>query len=342
MAKSKIPVEAQAYAICTAFQQLNTQKEWVRIDEHDLRTLKMWLPDPDILSYEKLMDFGCIIRDSLLSAEPSLAKAEAIVLQTQYEDSSTYRIKISTIVRIANPPSFEEPYDEMGFPFVDLIVSSSPDVIMRSYTMRIATGKILTDDNRLVSRSVGCNDADTCRFCAAPIALRGFDGTLSQNYSSRLETIFNQMPVHLNLKWKDYPDKEDTVCTPILSALQEEIERCLSTPNKCSFFISGFLPGEHFYSVGLNAKNNAAIFTTMKLNYDPSIPFVNAPTKVESIAPKVGKKGISKTTLCITFDNNWAVEVRLINSTGKVSPSAFAYIFSVTKTPPLWGIDYEL
>ena len=341
MAKSKVPVEAQTYAICVAFLQLNEKYERVTITEHELQALQMWIPASDVITYEKLMNFGCYIRDELLSSDKTLARAKKIFLHPQFENSSTYRISISVTTELGTPLSSGLPAFEMEMPCLNIIISSEPKNAARPITMRIATGKMLSDEGRLIACSVGCSDEDTYKFVPNPITLRGFRGSMSQKYDDQLEAVFKIMYENQSFKWKELPDKEDIICAPILNALKEEIEFQFADSDKCSFFISDFLPVGNAYVVGLNSKNTEALITKIELFYDYS-PFANAPTKIISILPKKGKHGPSKTTLSIIFDHNWEVEVTLINSTGKVFPSAFAYTFKLVKTPVFMGISWEL
>lgn len=341
MAKSKVPVEAQAYAICVAFLQLNEEYERVSIAEHELKALEMWVPDSDVISYEKLMNFGCYIRGELLNSDKMLARAKNIFLYPQFENSSTYRISISVTTELGTPSLSGLPALEMEMPCLDIIISSEPKNAARPITMRIATGKMLSDEGRLIARSVGCSDEDTYKFVANPITLRGFRGTMTQNYDDKLESMFDLMKKNQNYKWKNLPDKEDLICTPILDILKEEIEFQLSDSDKCASFVTNFFPTANAYIVGLNSKNTEALFTKIELFYEYS-PYANVPTKIISIHPKEGKQGPSKTTLSIVFDNNWEVEVTLINSTGKIFPSAFAYTFKLVKTPVFIGITWQL
>ncbi len=342
MAKSKVPVEAQTYAICVAFLQLNEKygTTLVHIAMNELRKLEMWIPDSDVISYDKLMNFGCYIRDELLTADEMLSNAKNIFLHPQYENSSTYKIGISVSTELGMPSS-GMPALEMEMPCLDIIISSDPKNAARPITMRIATGKMLSDEGRLIACSVGRSDEDIYKFLPNPITLRGFRGTTSIKYNDKLESAFNIMYACQSYKWKELPDKEDIICTPILNALKEEIEFQLSTPSKCAFFITNFISVANAYVVGLDSKNKQALFTKIELFYGDS-PYANAPTKIISILPKKGKFGPSKTTLSIVFDNNWEVEVTLINSTGKVFPSAFAYTFKLVKTPVFIGISLEL
>lgn len=316
MAKTRISPAAQAFAICAAFIQDNRFQ--IHMSSHELQCLQIHLPDSSIIPTEDLLNYGCLIRDCFISAEPSLAAAKDIYVAPEYINNNIYRLLFSA----------SSDADDFPMPVAALFVTSArEDIPFNIFTMRLAAKDFRENGD--------------VYYTANPIKINSFESIMSKEYVSFVEQTFKDLCPYEGTRWKDYPGKETTICLPLLAALKFEMILTLDSPEKCRYFISRFVPSEKGYVAKFGKKNKSAVFTSAILQ-NPESKFMPAPTKLLSILPKEGKLGPSSTTLCMNFDNDWVIDAKLINSTGKVHPSAFAFTFSVSKTPAYLGEEISL
>ena len=156
---------------------------------------------------------------------------------------------------------------------------------------------------------------------------------VSEQYFNAIEPIFqnlNQLRLNSNKKkkWSELGDYHSSIYVPILNAFIEElINLHEKKPKKVAQSLIMYLIGnKDFYKV-IKSKKSIEI-QAYNLHGTLNLPFKNIeakyktekltlPTKILDIDFKKN----SKTTVIITFDNDWALSFRIHNASSRIEPS---------------------
>lgn len=155
----------------------------------------------------------------------------------------------------------------------------------------------------------------------------------SSNYFNEIAPIFNDLKKirtesNSTKKWAELPSKEDDVYLPILNAFKKELN---SLYKKNSYEVASgliqYLVGtKDFYKVIKG--NNQVEIQAYNLHGSLNLPFENIEPKFKT--PKIelpdeiidiSFKRDSKTTLIVTFNNDWKLSFRIHNASSKIEPS---------------------
>ena len=155
----------------------------------------------------------------------------------------------------------------------------------------------------------------------------------SKTYFDEISSIFTPLKIikrdsGSTQKWTTLPDKEDRIYVPILNAFKKELYRIYKTsPCKVASRLIEYLVGtEDFYKV--IKENNSVEIQAYNLHGSLNLPFENIEPKFKTPRIKLPSKILdisfkknSKTTLIITFNNNWKLSFRIHNASSRIEPS---------------------
>jgi len=147
-------------------------------------------------------------------------------------------------------------------------------------------------------------------------------------------------------KWNTIPDKWDRYYVPILSAYLKEIRRlCDSNEKVPEKLLSYFFGANDFYKVIMKSASRTTTIEGFnmhgtlnqpcgKIKAMTRVPVIKMPTRLIDAAFKVDKQGQSKTTIILTFDQGWAVSMRLHNKDEVAKPTSLAWDVKLEGLPP--------
>ncbi len=155
----------------------------------------------------------------------------------------------------------------------------------------------------------------------------------SKTYFDEIDPIFTplkkiKIDSRSTQKWSTLPSKENDIYVPILNAFKKELYRLYrSSPNRVASALVAYLVGtKDFYKV-IKGKNQVEIqaynlYGSLNLPFkevEPKFktPRINLPDKIVDISFKDN----SKTTLIVTFNNDWKLSFRIHNASSRIEPS---------------------
>lgn len=155
----------------------------------------------------------------------------------------------------------------------------------------------------------------------------------SQTYFDEISPIFTPLKKikkesNSKQKWTTLANKEDNIYVPILNAFKKELYRIYKTsPIQVANGLIEYLVGtKDFYKVikGINQVEIQAynLHGSLNLpfeNIEPKFktPRINLPDEIIDIS----FKNKSKTTLIVTFNNDWKLSFRIHNASSRIEPS---------------------
>ena len=149
-----------------------------------------------------------------------------------------------------------------------------------------------------------------------------------------------------NAQWNTIPNKLDDYYVPILSAYIREIERlCSAHPETPELLLRYFFGANDFYKVIMHSKSRTTTLIAFNMNGTlnkpadkhkamTKIPVMTMPSRLFNAEFKQTNKGPSKTTIILTFDNGWAVSMRLHNKDKIAKPTSLAWDVKLEGIPP--------
>ncbi len=149
-----------------------------------------------------------------------------------------------------------------------------------------------------------------------------------------------------NVAWKTIPNKHDTYYVPILQAYLDEIKRmCDVYEDVPSKLLSYFFGSNDFYKVIMqeNRKNTIVEGFNMHGTLNKScgktkpfikVPIIKMPTRLLHAEFKISGNKKSKTTIVLTFDEGWAISMRLHNKDEIAKPTSLAWDVKLQGLPP--------
>lgn len=166
----------------------------------------------------------------------------------------------------------------------------------------------------------------------------------SQTYFDEIRLIFNplnKMKTESNSKqkWITLANKEDNIYIPILNAFKKELYRIykMSPAQVASGLIEYLVGTKDFYKV-IKGVNKVEI-QAYNLHGSLNLPFANIEPKFKT--PKINLpdqlvdisfKKNSKTTLIVTFNNDWRLSFRIHNASSRIEPS-LKFDINLLKSP---------
>lgn len=155
----------------------------------------------------------------------------------------------------------------------------------------------------------------------------------SKTYFDEINSIFTHLKKiktesSSTQKWTTLPNKENNIYIPILNAFKKELCRIYKTsPIEVASGLIKYLIGtKDFYKVikGINQVEIQAynLYGSLNLpfrNIEPKFktPRINLPDEIVDISFKDN----SKTTLIVTFNNDWKLSFRIHNASSRIEPS---------------------
>lgn len=151
------------------------------------------------------------------------------------------------------------------------------------------------------------------------------------------------------IKWRELPDKEQSVYVPILDAFMDELRRTYDKngENVTTGLIKYLLGsnGNDYYKL-IHYNNHTTrvipfnLFGTLNQpsnskKPDSSLPYMELPTRIVELTYKDG----SKTTVHLTMNNGWAISFRIHNASTIVEPSLKFDIKLLGQPSSLFFID---
>lgn len=146
--------------------------------------------------------------------------------------------------------------------------------------------------------------------------------------------------------WRNVPNKWDQYYVPILSAYLKEIQRmCDKNPLVPSKLLSYFFGSNDFYKVIMKGRRRTTTIEAFNMHGTLNapngrhrtmtrIPTTKMPTRLIDAAFKGTFSGKSKTTIILTFDNGWAISMRLHNKDDIAKPTSLAWDVNLIGLPP--------
>ena len=151
------------------------------------------------------------------------------------------------------------------------------------------------------------------------------------------------------VKWRELPDKEQSVYVPILNAFMGELQRAYEkygddvTSGLVKYLLGS--NGNDYYKL-IHYKNHTArvipfnLFGTLNQSSnstdpDSVIPDMDLPTRIIELSFKDG----SRTTVHLTMNNGWAISFRIHNASTIVEPSLKFDIKLLGQPSSLFFID---
>jgi hypothetical protein len=155
----------------------------------------------------------------------------------------------------------------------------------------------------------------------------------SKRYFDRIKPIFQNLKKireesNREKKWSELGDYHSSVYAPILNAFVDELKKLdKENPKEVAKKLITYLVGKKdFYKV-IKSKKSIEIHA-YNLNGTLNLPFKNIQPKYKTpklILPtkilNINFKENNKTTVLVTFDNDWALSFRIHNASSKVEPS---------------------
>lgn len=155
----------------------------------------------------------------------------------------------------------------------------------------------------------------------------------SETYFNEIAPIFTPLKKiktksNSTKKWSTLTNKEDKIYIPILNAFKKELNRIYNaSPTKVASGLIEYLVGtKDFYKV-IKGSNQVEIqaynlYGTLNLsfkNIEPKFKTqkISLPNKIVDIS----LKNNSKTTLIVTFNNDWRLSFRIHNASSRIEPS---------------------
>jgi hypothetical protein len=155
----------------------------------------------------------------------------------------------------------------------------------------------------------------------------------SETYFNEICSIFSplkkiKIKSNSTQKWTTLPNKEEDIYVPVLNAFKKELTRIYKiAPSKVASSLIEYLVGnKDFYKV-IKGNNQVEIQAynlhgTLNLSFkdiEPKFrtPKINLPDKIVDISFKTN----SKTTLIVTFNNDWKLSFRIHNASSRIEPS---------------------
>lgn len=170
-------------------------------------------------------------------------------------------------------------------------------------------------------------------------------------YFSEVQPIFSKLQTLKlkGVKWRDLPDKEQSVYVPILNAFMCELSRAYkANGNEVTAGLVKYLlgsDGKDYYKLihhrshvtriipyniygTLNQSGNSA-------NPDTIIPNIELPTRIIELVLKDN----SQTTAVLTMNNGWSISFRIHNASTQIEPSLKFDIQLVGQPSSLFFVD---
>jgi hypothetical protein len=155
----------------------------------------------------------------------------------------------------------------------------------------------------------------------------------SKTYFNEISPIFNPLKEiktksNSKQKWTTLTNKEDDIYIPILNAFKKELNRIYATaPKEVASGLIEYLVGtKDFYKV-IKGNNSVEIQAynlhgTLNLSFNEiepkfKTPKISLPNQIIDIS----FKNNSKTTLIVTFNNDWKLSFRIHNASSRIEPS---------------------
>lgn len=151
----------------------------------------------------------------------------------------------------------------------------------------------------------------------------------SEEYYSAITPIFETLREmgEIGLKFKDIPNKEETIYLPVLKAFQKELWSLYQKNNNIVSSLLKYLLGEKdFYKIIYEGNSiviqGINIYGTLNrpvnnIQAKYKVPVLKLPTRIIDL----DFKKHTKTTLILIMDNGWTISFRIHNASSKVEPS---------------------
>lgn len=162
-----------------------------------------------------------------------------------------------------------------------------------------------------------------------------------RGFLSRMDGIMEDLKAEEAKKtlWDEIPDKAEKYYAPILEAFAEETEHlCREHKDAPARFLGYFFGSDDFYKIIARESSRTTTVEGFNINgtlnrsapegHHPAatVKRLSLPSRLLDISPKTkctGEK--SKTTLVLTFDEGWAVGLRIHNKDKRVKLTGLAF-----------------
>lgn len=148
------------------------------------------------------------------------------------------------------------------------------------------------------------------------------------------------------VKWSSIQNKYDGYYVPILNAYLKEIKRlCDEREGVPEKLLSYFFGAYDFYKVIMRSASETTTIECFNMHGTLNqpcgkrkamikVPIIKMPTRLIDAAFKINKRGVSKTTIVLTFDQGWSISMRLHNKDDIAKPTSLAWDVKLEGLPP--------
>lgn len=174
---------------------------------------------------------------------------------------------------------------------------------------------------------------------------------VTKQYFDEISLLFTKLQnlKTQGVKWRDVPNKEQSVYIPVLNAFMGELQRAYTNHNdNVTTGLIKYLLGSNGYDYYKVIHHNNHTAKVIPYNIygllnqasdtkapDTLIPTITLPTRIIELAFKDN----SKATVHLTMDNGWAISFRIHNASSKVEPSLKFDIQLLGQPSSLFFID---
>ena len=173
----------------------------------------------------------------------------------------------------------------------------------------------------------------------------------SQHYFESINKVFEEITIakNNNMRWSDFPSKEDNVYIPLLNAFMEEFNY-LQKGNNVTAKLVEYLIGSNGRDYYKLIHHNNHTTTVMPFNLYGTlnqssntqkpriyIPKIELPDRIIELAFKEN----SKTTIVLTMNKGWSISMRLHNASSNVEMSLKFDIQLQSKPEDIFYLDVE-
>ena len=168
----------------------------------------------------------------------------------------------------------------------------------------------------------------------------------SEDFQKKIYNVMDIVETWLGSKWSSHPDKHEVIYKPILDAYTSEIRRlCDINKDTPSKLVKYFFGSDDFYKViakdrrgkGIAGSTEVVAFnmngtlgqSAKERRSIRSIPRVKMPSRLIEACIKPG----SHTTILMTFDEGWAISMRLHSADSKVSRTGLKWDVQLAGMP---------